>query len=111
VRRDGDLRGIAAELRAREHALARNQPLDAVAELEDRAGDLVADHARRLRRVRIEAHARHHVGEVDPRRGDVDPHLPRSELGVGLLLHLEHSRSAVLGNDDRPHERDLTRSG
>ncbi len=49
-----------------------------LAQLEDRAGDLVADHARRLRRVGVEAHARHHVGEVDARGGDVDPHLARA---------------------------------
>jgi hypothetical protein len=101
---------VAAEQRAREHALAVAEPLDALAQLEDGAGHLVADDARRLRRVRVEPHPRHHVGEVDARCGDVDPHLAGTELRVGPLLHLQHPRPAVLGDGDRPHARERIRS-
>jgi hypothetical protein len=92
-----------------EHALAVAEPLDPLPQLEDRAGDLVADHTRRLGRVGIQPHARHHVGEVDAGGGDVDAHLPRPQLRVLLLLHLQHARPAVLGDDDRLHARHPTR--
>ncbi len=72
-------------------------------QLEDRTGDLVSDHARSLGRIGVEAQPRHHVGEVDACRGDLDAHLPRSEHGVGALLYLQHGRPAVLGDDDSSH--------
>ena len=90
-----DLRGVAAEHGRGEHALARREGRmgirNAGAQLEDRAGDLVADDAGRLRRVRVQAHAGHHVGEVDARRGDLDAHRPGLQLRVRALLHLQHS--------------------
>jgi len=91
------------EFRSRDHALAVAEAFHALAQLEDRAGDFVADHAGRLGGVLVEAHAGHHVSEVDARRRHRDAHLARSQLRIGPLLHLQDARAPVLGDDDRSH--------
>ena len=106
ARGDGDLGRVAAEFGAREDALPGHQPVHALAELQHGPGDFVADHARRLGGVGVQPHARHHVGEVDSRRGDVDPHLPGPDRRVRPLLHREHTRRPVFGYHDRAHARE-----
>ena len=69
----------------------------------DRARDLVADDRRQLRRVRVEAGARHRVGEVDAGGGDLDADVAGPQLRVGALLHLQDAGVPVLGDDDGAH--------
>lgn len=65
IRGNDDLRGIAPEFGAPDDPLTDRELLDPGADLADRAGDLIADHARRLRSIRIEPQACHHIREVD----------------------------------------------
>ena len=51
------------------------------------ARDLVADDARRLRSLRVEADSREQVGEVDARRSDANAHLSGARLRVRPLLN------------------------
>ena len=60
----------------------------------------------RFRRVGVQAHPGHRVGEVDAGGGDVDRHLAAERpVGRRALLHLEHLGRPVLGDHDRAHAR------
>ena len=101
--RDAHELGVAAEARAGDDAVADRVVGDALPHRLDLARDLVAHHARRLRRVRIDARARHQVGEVDARRLDGDADLARLHVGIGPLLDLQDLGAAVFGDDDSAH--------
>ena len=78
-----DQLGVAAEARAARDAVADCVLGHPVADGLDDAGELVADHRRRLRRVWVEPRARHHVGEVDPGRLDAHQHVAGAGAGSG----------------------------
>ena len=98
-----DQLGLAVEARAREHPITRLDRLDPVSHRLDFARHLVADHARHLRRVRVQPGSGKRVGKVDPRRLDRDTNLTRSHRRVGPLLDLEDLGPPVLGDHHRPH--------
>ncbi len=94
---DDDQLGLAAEAGPGHHPVARREALDPGSHRLDLAGDLVAEHAGRLRRVGIEADAGHRVGEVDPGGADRDPDLAGAGQGIGTLLDLEDLRTSRSG--------------
>ena len=101
--------GVAAEAHRSDHALADlEDAVDACAERRDRPGHLVADDARRLRRVRVEPDPRHQVGEVDAGRRTSISTSPRPGWGSGSLLHLEYLGRAVFGDHDCAHTEFLS---
>jgi hypothetical protein len=110
IGRNRDELGMAAEPRSGHHPVADREARDAVADRIDLSGDLVADDARRRRRVRIDARAGHQVGEVDARRPDGDPHLARPGLRVRPLFDLQDLGPAVLRDDDCFHSITLSPS-
>ena len=99
--------GLAAELRPGHHPLTAADPGDRCPDVGDLARHLVAEHARRLRRVGVEPGAGHGVGEVDPGRPDGDLHLVIADRRLRSLLHLEHLRSPDPGLHHGSHTGDL----
>ena len=75
---------VTAKPDHRHYAIALGNVVDVRAERVDNAGNLVADDRWQLRRVRVEPHARHDVGKVDPSR--VDATLTSPALGSGPLF-------------------------
>jgi hypothetical protein len=108
ARADHHARRVAAEPRAGHDPVADRRARDALPHRGDHARDLVAEHARRVRRVLIQALARHVVGEVHARGPDVDQHSTRPRFRVGPLDDLEGVVAAMAGQDDGAHPRDRT---
>lgn len=74
------------------HAPTCRVPSGARAERVNHARHLIADHARRLRRIRVQPLRGHHVGEAQPGGAHTDPHLARGRLGIGRFPHLQRRR-------------------
>ena len=98
-----DQLGVGAEAAAAHHAISDRDPLGPLPQRLDLAGELVADDARRLRRVLVQAHPCEHVGEVHAGGLHPHPHLARAWLRIGPLLDLHYLGPAVLGDHQRPH--------
>jgi len=99
-----DRLGVAAEARERDDALAGDEgAVGAGTEALDRARDLVADHARARRRVRVEAEARHHVGEVDAGGTHADERLAGAGDRVRAVADLERLGRPAARDPDRAH--------
>ena len=79
----------SVEARTREDPLTRRDRIDPGPYRLDFTRDLVADHARDLRRVRVEPGPRHRIGKVDPCRLHRDPHLTGPYRRVRSLLDLQ----------------------
>jgi hypothetical protein len=94
--------GVAAEARQREHAVADAMRRDIGADSVDDPADFVADGDRRFGRIRIKAHARQHVREVDAGGSDRDSDFTGRRHRVGSLAHLQDVGCAV------PHDHHLT---
>src|SRR5207249_1598116 len=107
-----DRLGVAAEARERDDALAGDEgAVGAGTEALDRARDLVADHARARRRVRVEAEARHHVGEVDAAGTYADERLAGAGDRVRAVADLERLGRPGARDPDRAHAgRELARA-
>ncbi len=97
---------VSVEARTREDPLTRRDRIDPGPYRLDFTRDLVADHARDLRRVRVEPGPRHRVGKVDPCRLHRDPHLTGPYRRVRSLLDLQNLGASEPGDHNRPHRRD-----
>src|SRR6185436_10159758 len=69
----------------------------------DPSGNLVADHARRLRRIGIDAEPGKDIGEVDAGSLDADPNFSGTRHRIGALSQGQDVRRPVARNDDLPH--------
>jgi hypothetical protein len=94
---------LAVEARHRDDALADAQALDAFAERADDACDLVTEHHRRRRRIRVKPDPRRDVGEVEAGALDVDQHLAGLGRGVCRLPHLQDFGASVLRQRECAH--------
>ncbi len=96
--------GVTTESRAGQDPFADAGGIDAVPDSLDRAGDFVADHRRKFRRVRVHADTGEVIGEVHPRGAYRNPQLARARRRrVGPLLDLQDGWVAMLGDDDCAH--------
>jgi hypothetical protein len=84
---------------------------DVGADVVDDARDLEADDAWRTRRVRVEAHAREQVGEVDAGGEDANAHLSRTDAWILHLAHAQDARRAMARDDDLFHASSISRTG
>ena len=87
-------------------ASPRNEAHDASAV--ELTGDLRSEHGRELRRLRVHAEPDQDVGEVDPRRPDVDDHLAVACLGLRNVLDGELIRPADALQNSGPHAQTAT---
>jgi hypothetical protein len=97
VGRHGHHLRLPAEPHPRDHPVPDCRGLDPVADRLDLAGDLVPEHAGRLRRVRIEPDTGQGVGEVDAGRLDGDPHLAGANRRIRPLLDLQYLGPPMAG--------------
>lgn len=101
--RHADHVGVAAEVRHGGDPLTHRESSDPDTHRIDGAGDFVPHHRRQLRRVGIQPHAGHDVGEVDARRRHPHPHLTRPRRGIVSGAYCQHLRGADLWNPDLSH--------
>ena len=100
-----DMARIAAETGERDDFLPYRPLRRAGSERGDLARNLVADDARRLGRIGIDAAPRHDVGEIDARRGDFDQHLAGARCRRRRLAHRQYVGRSVPRDPDLPHGR------
>src|SRR5205085_12407536 len=100
--RDADHVAVAAEACDGEYLFAHRAP-GAVAYRGDVAGDLVADHGRQLRGIRIEPESRHDIGEVTSRRPYADLYLTRLRQRIRRFTQLEHLGRADTSDPNLAH--------
>ena len=102
--------GIAAEPRQRKHAIAFAETGDRPPDAVDVPDDFVADHHRRLGRVRVESEPGQDVREVHARRTHPDSDLAFAGRRIGARPHLEDIRRTVSRDDGLKHRATLPHS-
>ena len=105
VGRNGDQLGVAAEARAGHHPIAGLDVLHPVANALHLAGDLVADHARRRRGIRVHASRAIRSAKLIPAAFTATRTSPAPTGRVRAFLHLEHLGPTVLGDHHGAHRR------
>jgi hypothetical protein len=95
--------GVGAEADQHRHPLADARSGHSRSEGVHDAGRFVADHARRLGRVGVEALAGHHLREIQADGVDTNTDLARAGLGIGRLPDLQYLRPTMPGDPDRSH--------
>jgi hypothetical protein len=100
--------GIGAGLHGVRDAVTRAHLTDARPHCVDRAGRLLAEHARK--RTGVLALAAVDVDEVHADELDPHPRLAGAGLGHGHLFELEHPRAAIFAHHHSLHETPLSSS-
>jgi hypothetical protein len=100
---DRDHVGITAEARQRDDAVAVMKAGHGRANAVDLPRNLVADDTRRFRGIGIEAEPGEHVGEIDARSPDPDPHFSGARGRIRSLPQIQNVWRPMARYDDLPH--------
>jgi hypothetical protein len=103
LRGHADHIGMSPETGQGQHPLACRVALGAGAEPVDHPGHLVADDARRLGGIGIQALGGHYLREVQAGRADTNADLARAGLRIGRFPHLQGLGPAMPSDPDRSH--------
>src|SRR5438046_6146280 len=103
ARWDDDQLALTAEPRCRDDQVPTADRGDPLAHGIDRAGHFVADGARGLRGVGVQALSGEQVREVDARGVDPDPYRARLDAWLRCLPYLEDLGRPVAGDDQLSH--------